>query len=239
MDPTSYGARRGLTRCWRSSSTRRPPRAPRWARGGRRRRGEPGPPPLDARTLARLAARYAGTGPGTVVGFGLSNDERRGSIADFAAAFDIARRAGLACVPHGGGCSAPTRSPRRSIGSGPTGSATGSAASRTWPCSTPSSSRASPSRCAREQCRPRCLRHRGRGAAAPARRAWRQVALGADDPLLFGSRLVDQYATARSVGALSDVELAHLARTSLRGSRPRRGRRGRGAGYRRLAGRPG
>ena len=33
--------------------------------------------PLDARTLARLAARYAGEGPGTVVGFGLSNDERR------------------------------------------------------------------------------------------------------------------------------------------------------------------
>src|SRR3954464_4318270 len=30
--------------------------------------------PLDARTLARLAARYAGTGPGDVVGFGLSND---------------------------------------------------------------------------------------------------------------------------------------------------------------------
>ena len=58
--------------------------------------------PLDARTLARLAARYAGEGPGTVVGFGLSNDERRGRTGDFAHAFDIARRAGLACVPHGG-----------------------------------------------------------------------------------------------------------------------------------------
>ena len=40
--------------------------------------------PLDARTLARLAAQYAGRG---VVGFGLSNDERRGSTADFAPAF--------------------------------------------------------------------------------------------------------------------------------------------------------
>ena len=49
--------------------------------------------PLDARTLARLAARYAGDG---VVGFGLSNDERRGSAADFAPAFRIAARAGLA-----------------------------------------------------------------------------------------------------------------------------------------------
>src|SRR3954451_19526827 len=31
--------------------------------------------PLDARTLARLAAAHAGDGPGHVIGFGLSNDE--------------------------------------------------------------------------------------------------------------------------------------------------------------------
>src|SRR4051794_554256 len=55
--------------------------------------------PLDARTLARLAGQYAGRG---VVGFGLSNDERRGSTADFAPAFRIAERAGLLLVPHGG-----------------------------------------------------------------------------------------------------------------------------------------
>ena len=48
--------------------------------------------PLDARTLARLAAQYAGRG---VVGFGLSNDERRGDTAEFAPAFRIAERAGL------------------------------------------------------------------------------------------------------------------------------------------------
>src|SRR6476619_5960200 len=58
--------------------------------------------PLDARTLARLAAQYAGDGAGTVVGFGLSNDERRGDTAEFAAAFRIARHAGLALVPHAG-----------------------------------------------------------------------------------------------------------------------------------------
>ena len=34
--------------------------------------------PLEARTLARLAAQYAGRG---VIGFGLSNDERRGAAA--------------------------------------------------------------------------------------------------------------------------------------------------------------
>src|SRR5258708_6429134 len=55
--------------------------------------------PLDARTLARLAAQYVGKG---VVGFGLSNDERRGPAADFEVAFRIAARAGLLLAPHGG-----------------------------------------------------------------------------------------------------------------------------------------
>ena len=58
--------------------------------------------PLEARTLARLAAHHAGDGPGQVVGFGLSNDERRGETSEFAHAFAIARDAGLASVPHGG-----------------------------------------------------------------------------------------------------------------------------------------
>src|SRR3954453_5152022 len=40
--------------------------------------------PLDARTLARLAAQYVGRGGG---GFGLSKDERRGSTAALAGAF--------------------------------------------------------------------------------------------------------------------------------------------------------
>ena len=55
--------------------------------------------PMDARTLARLAAQYAGDG---VVGFGLANDERRGAASAFAPAFRIARAAGLLAVPHGG-----------------------------------------------------------------------------------------------------------------------------------------
>ena len=46
-----------------------------------------------------------------------------------------------------------------------------------------------------------------------------QIALGADDPLLFGSRLSGQYETARTVHGLSDVELAELASGSVRGSR--------------------
>ena len=44
------------------------------------------------------------------------------------------------------------------------------------------------------------------------------MALGADDPLLFGSRLVDQYETARTVHGFDDAALAGLARDSIRGS---------------------
>src|SRR6266700_4759297 len=60
--------------------------------------------PLEARTLARLAAQYAGRG---VTGFGLSSDERRGAARDFSAAFRIAERAGLLLVPHGGELAGP------------------------------------------------------------------------------------------------------------------------------------
>ena len=37
------------------------------------------------------------------------------------------------------------------------------------------------------------------------------VALGADDPLLFGSRLAGQYATMRAAHDLTDRQLAELA----------------------------
>ena len=42
--------------------------------------------PLDARTLARLSVRYADRGE---IGFGLSNDERRGLARDFDRAFAL------------------------------------------------------------------------------------------------------------------------------------------------------
>jgi adenosine deaminase len=45
------------------------------------------------------------------------------------------------------------------------------------------------------------------------------VALGADDPLLFGSQLAAQYATMRAAHDLTDEQLAELARMSVRASR--------------------
>ena len=38
------------------------------------------------------------------------------------------------------------------------------------------------------------------------------MALGADDPLLFGSRLAGQYAAMRAAHGFSDAQLADLAR---------------------------
>lgn len=54
---------------------------------------------LEARTLARLAVRFTDRG---VVGFGLSNDERRAPAEAFTHAFGIAARAGLLLTPHAG-----------------------------------------------------------------------------------------------------------------------------------------
>ena len=101
--------------------------------------------PLDARALARLAAQYADHG---VVGFGLSNDERRGHTEEFARAFDIARGRGWPRSPTAGSCSGRPRSGPRWTCCTPTGSATAYAWWRTPPCSRGWSSAAWPSRCA-------------------------------------------------------------------------------------------
>jgi adenosine deaminase len=173
--------------------------------------------PLDARTLARLAARYAGEG---VVGFGLSNDERRGDTAEFAPAFRIARNAGLASVPHGGELLgahnvrlaldhlAPDR-----IGHGVRSvedpSVLADVVHRGVTLEVCPGSNVS-------------LGVYAEPADVPLRAlldAGARVALGADDPLLFGTRLADQYTTAREVHGLDDDALAQLARFSIEASR--------------------
>jgi adenosine deaminase len=61
----------------------------------------------------------------------------------------------------------------------------------------------------------------GRARDVPLRRLFEAgvpIALGADDPLLFGSRLVAQYSIARRQHGFSDAELADLARLSILGS---------------------
>ena len=56
--------------------------------------------PADAERWATLAAAYAGGG--VVVGYGLASDETARPAADFAEAFAIAKEAGLRSVPHAG-----------------------------------------------------------------------------------------------------------------------------------------
>ncbi|HKE50553.1 MAG TPA: adenosine deaminase [Actinomycetes bacterium] len=172
--------------------------------------------PLDARTLARLAGHYAGRG---VVGFGLSNDERRSRAADFERAFTIAARSGLAAVPHGGELAGPasvadcldllhaTRIGHgvRAVEDPPLLARLASAGIVLEVCPTSNLALG--------------VFDKAEDVPVPRlREAGIPIALGADDPLLFGSRLVDQYALVRSAFGASDVELAELARSSVRGS---------------------
>ena len=165
--------------------------------------------PLEARTLARLAAQHAGDGPGEVVGFGLSNDERRGETVGVRAGLRD-RPAGRAAARAARAASCWARSVAETLDAHrrPTGSGTGCGRWRTRGCSSGSSSEG----VALEVCPASNVSlgvydARRRRPAARAGRRRRRVALGADDPLLFGSRLADQYATARDVHGFSDDEL--------------------------------
>ena len=173
--------------------------------------------PLDARTLARLAAQYVGRG---VVGFGLSNDERRGRTEDFAPAFAIAERAGLMLAPHGGELLGP-----QSV--------------RTCLDDLHADRLGHGVRCAEDPALLERVVEQGVALeVCPVSNvalgvysdltsvplptlleAGATVALGADDPLLFGSRLAGQYATMRAAHELSDEQLAELASMSVRASR--------------------
>ncbi|MFB7591129.1 adenosine deaminase [Streptomyces sp. NPDC056169] len=172
--------------------------------------------PLEARTLARLAVRYADRG---VVGFGLSNDERRGLARDFDRAFSIARDGGLLAAPHGG-------------------ELTGPASVRDCLDDLRASRVGHGVRAAEDPRLLRKLAERGvtcevcpasnvalgvyeRHEDVPLRTLFEAgvpMALGADDPLLFGSRLAAQYEIARRHHGFTDEELAELARQSVRGS---------------------
>ncbi|MGA9832064.1 MAG: adenosine deaminase [Trebonia sp.] len=172
--------------------------------------------PMDARMLARLAAQFAGRG---VVGFGLSNDERRGPAEEFERAFGIAGRAGLLLAPHSGellGAASVTATLDRlrpdRIGHGVRAvedpevvKRIASAGITLEVC--PSSNVA--------------LGVAPDAASVPVRTLFEAgvpVALGADDPLLFGRRLVKQYEIARDVHGFTPQELADVARMSVLGS---------------------
>ncbi|ADI09276.1 adenosine deaminase [Streptomyces bingchenggensis BCW-1] len=172
--------------------------------------------PLEARTLARLAVRFADRG---VIGFGLSNDERRGLARDFDRAFAIARDGGLLAAPHGGELSGPSsvRDCLDDLGAQRVGHGVRAAedprllrrlAERGVTCEVCPSSNVA-------------LGVYEKPEDVPLRTLYEAgvpMALGADDPLLFGSRLAAQYELAREHHDFTDTELAELARQSIRGS---------------------
>lgn len=170
-------------------------------------------PPWEAELLARLAGRLA---PHGVVGFGLSNDERVGRTEDFAKAFRIAREHGLIGIPHAGELLGPESvrrvvealQPRR-VGHGVRAVEDAAVldllAARGIACEVCPASNVA-------------LGVAPDHAAVPLREltaAGVPVTLAADDPLLFGSHLVDQYAVARDVHGFDRAALAELATASI------------------------
>jgi len=173
-------------------------------------------PAWEAELLARVAVRLS---PQGIVGFGLSNDERVGPPEEFAKAFRIAREAGLVGVPHAGellGASSVERtvralSPAR-IGHGVRAAEDRAVmnllAERNIACEVcPASNVALGVFEGHAQVPLRTLHDSG----VP-------VVLAADDPLLFGSGLIEQYVAARDTHGFDRDGLAQLAAASVRHS---------------------
>ena len=169
--------------------------------------------PGDAETLARVARRFAGQG---VVGFGLSNDETRGDTAAFGKAFRIAREAGLIAVPHAGEMRGPGSVRLALEHLGPTRLGHGVRSIE--------DPRVVEELVRRQVVLEVCPASNVALGVVPSladvpvqqlRAAGLEVALGADDPLVFRSGLVEQYDAYAHLGP---AFLADLAASSIRGS---------------------
>ena len=172
--------------------------------------------PLDARTLARLAASTPAAGSSASACPTTSAAARQPTSR---------ARSGSPSGPGCGwcrtraSCAAPSTSPPASTRCTPSGWATGSDPPRTPGCSSGSSR----SGVALEICPVSnvALGVYSDLSSVPLPtllEAGATIALGADDPLLFGSRLLGQYAAMRAAHDLSDEQLAELARMSVRAS---------------------
>lgn len=172
--------------------------------------------PCEAVEAARLAALRAGAG---VVAFGLAGDEARYPPEPFAGAFTIARQAGLISAPHAGELAGPAsvRAALDVLG-----------AQRIAHGIRAVEDPALLSRLVAEgtvldvcptsnvalgivkslSCHPLPL----------LLDAGIRCTLNADDPLLFGPGLLQEYETARTALALNDHQLAAMARTSIESS---------------------
>ena len=175
-----------------------------------------GASPEQAEQVALLAARYAHCG---VVGFGISNDERLGEPEAFVSAARIARDAGLLVAPHAGFYTDHLHVRRcvellgaRRIGHGIT-----AAGSRST-LEILATSQVTMEICPTSYLPLGVLSSLAQVPVTVFQQAGVPVALGADDPLIFGTRLIGQYEILRDVHDLNDQALADLASQSVRAS---------------------
>jgi adenosine deaminase len=172
--------------------------------------------PAEAEGLAVLAAERAGSG---VVSFGLANDEVGFPPQPFEKAFTIAREAGLISAPHGGELEGPAwvYGALDSLGARRIGHGIRAIEE--------------PELIARLVAEGICLDVCPTSnvmlsvvpdlAAHPLKQlldAGVRCSINGDDPLLFGSSLLQEYEIARTVLGLDDTELAFVARCSIEDS---------------------
>jgi adenosine deaminase len=172
--------------------------------------------PVEALGQAALAVRYRDVG---VVGFGLANDEALRPPEPFARAFAVAREGGLLSVPHAGELEGPA-----SIG----GALDGLGADRVQHGVRAIEDPELVKRLAdADVCLDVCPTSNLALAVYPSFDAHPigrlldagvACSVNADDPLLFGSGLLEEYELCRNELAFDDVRLAQVARCSIEAS---------------------
>lgn len=172
--------------------------------------------PRECEEQAHLAARYADQG---VVSFGLASDERGNPPGPFAPAFDIARAAGLISAPHAGELAGPESVAAALEALGADRLQHGVRAIESPELVAELAERGTcldvcPTSNAALGVYPRLADHPLPSLLAAGVRC----GLNADDPLLFGCGLLDEYELCRTEMGLGDSELAAIATTSLEAS---------------------
>lgn len=170
-------------------------------------------PPDDALEQARIAARLAGRG---VVALGLANDEAAWPPEPFAPAFALARDAGLLCTPHAGELAGPdsVRGALDALGAdriqhGVRAIEDPDLVQRLADdgvcCDV----------CPTSNVLLSVVPTLEASALGPLLDAGVACSVNADDPLLFGPGLLDEYELCREQLGFDDERMAHIARCSI------------------------
>lgn len=172
--------------------------------------------PEEAVRMAELAATFAGRG---VVSYGLDGDEAAYPPTPFAYAFGIAKEAGLLCTPHAGELLGPD-SARQALDHlradrilhGVRASEDSELMARLVEQGVPLDV------CPTSKVLLGVYPHLTEHPLPRLLAAGVACSINADDPLLFGGGLLDEYRLCRDTLGLTDNQLAGCARVSLRAS---------------------